>query len=59
MGRPILRHDVETQWTKEFDHASAKDALTPEKYEETGNGSEETGLRVAKPAMNLAEKLLQ
>lgn len=59
LGRPTRRLDVETHSTKEFGHVSAKEALTPEKYHEMENGSEEMGLRVCKPAMKLAEKLFQ
>ena len=47
------------QWTKEFAHVSAKEALTPKKYNEMKNGSEEMRLRVHKLAMKLAQRLLQ
>jgi iron(III) transport system substrate-binding protein len=58
-GQPTRRLDVDTQWTKEFGHVSAKEALTPEKYDELENGSEEVVNRIRKPAMKLAEKLFQ
>jgi hypothetical protein len=56
LGHPARRLDLDTQWTKEFGHVSAKEALTHTKME---NGSEETVLRVRKPAMKLAEKFFQ
>ena len=59
LGQPTRRLDVDTQWTREFGHVSAKESLTPEKYEELENGSEEVVLKVRKPAMALAEKLFQ
>jgi ABC-type Fe3+ transport system substrate-binding protein len=59
LGQPTRCLDVDAQWTKEFGYVSAKEALTPEKYDEMENGSEEMVLRVRKPAMKLAEKLFQ
>jgi iron(III) transport system substrate-binding protein len=59
MGQPTRRFDVDTQWTKEFGHVAAKEALTPEKFDELENGSEEVVLKIRKPAMALAEKLFQ
>jgi len=59
LGQPTRRLDVETHWTREFGHVSAKESLTPEKYGELENGSEEVVLKVRKPAMALAEKLFQ
>ena len=68
MDRPLLpspcvtrprRLDLDTQWTKEFGHLSTKEALIPQKNDDRGNGSEETVLRVRKPAMKLAEKFFQ
>ena len=59
LGQPTRRFDVDTQWTKEFGHVSAKEALTPEKFDELENGSEEVVNKVRKPAMALAEKLFQ
>jgi hypothetical protein len=38
---------------------SAKEALTPEKFDELENGSEDVVNKVRKPAMALAEKLFQ
>jgi len=34
LGQPARRLDLDTQWTKKFGHLSAKEALTPEKYDE-------------------------
>ena len=57
MGQPTRRFDVDTQWTREFGHVAAKEALTPEKFDELENGSEEVVNKFRKPAMVLAEKL--
>jgi iron(III) transport system substrate-binding protein len=57
MGQPTRRFDVDTQWTREFGHVAAKEALTPEKFDELENGSEEVVNKFRKPAMILAEKL--
>jgi iron(III) transport system substrate-binding protein len=59
MGQPTRRFDVDTRWTREFGHVAAKEALTPEKFDELENGSEEVVLKIRKPAMALAEKLFQ
>ena len=59
MGQPTRRHDVDTQWTKEFGHVAAKEALTPEKFDELENSSENVVNKVRRPAMTLAEKLFQ
>jgi iron(III) transport system substrate-binding protein len=59
LGQPSRRFDVDTQWTKEFGHVAAKEALTPEKFDELENSSEEVVNKVRKPAMALAEKLFQ
>jgi len=59
LGQPTRRLDVDTQWTKEFGHVSAKEALTPEKFDELENGSEDVVNKVRKPAMVLAERLFQ
>ena len=59
MGQPTRRFDVDTQWTREFGHVAAKEALTPEKFDELENGSEEVVNKFRKPAMVLAEKLFQ
>ena len=59
LGQPTRRYDVETGWTKEFGHTSAKESLTPEKYDELENGSEEVVYKFRKPAMQLAEKLFR
>jgi len=59
LGQPTRRFDVDTRWTKEFGHTSAKEILTPEKYDELENGSEEVVLKYRKPAMQLAEKMFK
>jgi len=59
LGQPTRRLDVETGWTREFGHTSAKDVLTPEKYDELENGSEEVVIKFRKLAMQLAEKLFK
>jgi iron(III) transport system substrate-binding protein len=59
LGQPTRRFDVDTKWTKEFGHPSAKDVLTPEKFDELENGSEEVVAKYRKPAMLLAEKLFR
>ena len=59
MGQPTRRFDVDTQWTREFGHVAAKEGLTPEKFDELENGSEEVVNKFRKPAMALAEKLFQ
>jgi iron(III) transport system substrate-binding protein len=59
LGQPTRRFDVDTKWTKDFGHPSAKDVLTPEKFDELENGSEEVVVKYRKPAMILAEKLFR
>jgi iron(III) transport system substrate-binding protein len=59
LGQPTRRLDVDTKWTRDFGHVSAKEALTPEKYEELENSSEDVVLKIRKPAMQLAEKLFK
>jgi iron(III) transport system substrate-binding protein len=59
MGQPTRRLDVDTQWTKEFGHVAAKETLTPEKFDELENSSENVVNKMRRPAMTLAEKLFQ
>lgn len=59
LGQPTRRLDVETRWTREFGHTAAKEILTPEKYDELENGSEDVVIKYRKPAMQLAEKLFK
>ncbi len=59
LGQPTRRLDVDTQWTREFGHVGAKDSLTPEKYDELENSSEDAIAKYRKPAMQLAEKLFK
>jgi len=57
LAQPTRRLDVDTRWTREFGHIAAKDNMTPEKYNELENSSEEIVMKYRKPAMQLAEKL--
>jgi len=59
LGQPTRRFDVDTKWTREFGHTAAKEILTPEKYDELENGSEEVVIKYRKPAMQSAEKLFR
>ncbi len=59
LGQPTRRFDVDTKWTKDFGHPSAKEFLTPEKFDELENSSEEVVVKYRKPAMRLAEKLFK
>jgi iron(III) transport system substrate-binding protein len=59
LGQPTRRFDVDTKWTKEYGHPSAKEVLTPERFDELENGSEEVVVKFRKPAMQLAEKLFK
>ena len=59
LGQPTRRLDVDTKWTRDFGHTAAKEILTPEKYDELENGSEDVVNKYRKPAMQLAEKLFK
>ena len=59
LGQPTRRFDVDTKWTKEFGHPAAKEVLTPERFDELENGSEEVVIKYRKPAMQIAEKLFR
>lgn len=59
LGQPTRRFDVDTKWTKDFGHPSAKDVLTPERFDELENGSEDVVVKYRKPAMHIAEKLFK
>ena len=59
LGQPTRRFDVDTKWTKDVGHPSAKEVLTPEKFDELENGSEEVVVKYRKPAMQLAEKMFK
>ena len=59
LGQPTRRLDVDTKWTREFGHTSAKEVLTPEKFDELENGSEDVVVKFRRPAMALAEKLFR
>jgi len=59
LGQPTRRFDVDTRWTREFGHTAAKEVLTPQKYDELENGSEEVVVKYRKPAMKIAESLFK
>jgi iron(III) transport system substrate-binding protein len=59
LGQPTRRLDVDTKWTREFGHVSVKESLTPEKFDEMENSSEDAIMKIRKPAMQLAEKLFK
>lgn len=59
LGQPTRRYDVDTKWTKEYGHPAAKEVLTPEKFDELENGSEDVVMKFRKPAMKLAEKMFK
>lgn len=59
LGQPTRRFDVDTQWTKEHGQPAAKEILTPEKFDELENSSEEMVSKYRGPALKLAEKLLK
>src|SRR5947208_1309233 len=59
LGQPTRRLDVDTQGTKELGYTAAKEGLTPEKYYELENSSEDAVVKIRVPAMRLAEKLFQ
>lgn len=59
LGQPTRRFDVDTKWTKEYGHPAAKEVLTPEKFDELENSSEDVVIKYRKPAMKLAEKLFK
>jgi iron(III) transport system substrate-binding protein len=59
LGQPTRRLDVDAKWTREFGHISVKESLTPEKYDQIENSSEDVVLKIRKPAMQLAEKLFK
>jgi len=58
MGQPTRRLEVDTAWTKQFGNIAAKDVLTPKRFFELENQSEEMIRTVQIPAAALARKLL-
>jgi len=58
MGQPTRRLDVDTSWITEFGHTSVKGTITPERFLEVENQSEDKIEKVRKPASALASKLL-
>jgi iron(III) transport system substrate-binding protein len=59
MGQPTRRFDVETQWTREIGHIAGKEILTPARFHELQNQSEEVVVKYREPASNLADVLLR
>lgn len=59
MGQPTRRFDVDTQWTREFGHIAAKEILTPAKFHELENQSEEVVVKFREPASDLADTLFK
>jgi iron(III) transport system substrate-binding protein len=59
LGQPTRRFDVDTKWTKEFGHPAAKEVLTPERFDELENSSEDVVAKFRKPAMQLAERMFK
>lgn len=58
MGQPTRRLDIDTTWTKQVGQIAAKDVLTPKRFFELENQSEEVIRSVRTPAAALAHKLL-
>ncbi len=59
LGQPTRRFDVDTKWTKEVGHPAAKEVLTPERFDELENSSEDVVAKFRKPAMQLAERMFK
>jgi iron(III) transport system substrate-binding protein len=59
LGQPTRRFDVDTKWTKEHGQPAAKEFMTPEKFDELENNSEEVINKYRAPARKLAEKLFK
>ena len=59
MGQPTRRFDVDTQWTREIGHIAGKEILTPTRFHELQNQSEEVVVKFREPASNLADVLLR
>jgi iron(III) transport system substrate-binding protein len=57
MGQPTRRFDVDTQWTREIGHIAGKEILTPARFHELQNQSEEVVVKFREPASNLADVL--
>lgn len=58
MGQATRRLDVDTHWLRDFGVLPAKDHLTLKQFLEAENQSEEKLERVRKPALKVANKLL-
>jgi iron(III) transport system substrate-binding protein len=59
MGQPTRRFDVDTQWTREIGHIAGKEILTPARFNELQNQSEDVVVKFREPASNLAEVLFR
>ncbi|HXV82979.1 MAG TPA: extracellular solute-binding protein [Candidatus Binatia bacterium] len=59
MGQPTRRYDVDTRWTREFGHIAGKETLTPAKFHELENQSEEVVVKFREPASELARKFFK
>lgn len=59
LGQPTRRFDVDTKWTKEHGQPAAKEFMTPEKFDELENNSEEVINKYRARAVKLAEKLFK
>ena len=59
MGQPTRRFDVDTQWTREIGHIAGKEILTPARFHELQNQSEEVVVKFREPASNLADMLFK
>jgi ABC-type Fe3+ transport system substrate-binding protein len=59
LGQPTRRLDVDTSWTRQFGHVAAKDTMTPEKFEQVENSSEDVVTKIREPAMRLAKQLIK
>jgi iron(III) transport system substrate-binding protein len=59
MGQPTRRFDVDTQWTREIWHIAGQEILTPARFHELQNQSEEVVVKFREPASNLADVLFK
>jgi iron(III) transport system substrate-binding protein len=59
MGQPTRRFDVDTKWTRDFGHIAGKEILTPAKFHELQNQSEEVVVKFREPASDLADRLFK
>lgn len=57
-GQPTRRFDVDTQWTRDFGNIAGKEVLTPAKFHELQNSSEDVVVKFREPAAEFVRKLL-